>query len=165
LCGESTEILAEAGPPTRNRYWQHERLSGLMRRLGLHGSPYVRALGYVSNAHVSALIQKATALIMPSLSEGGGSYPVEEALSYGTPVLCSDIAVMREHLAARSAEIAWFDPLSPDSIADAYRRLMRDYARFKSSALHSRLDARPTWDDVGGQYLDVFERAQAGGTP
>jgi len=33
---------------------------------------------------------------MTSLAKGGGSYPVEEVLSVGTPVLCSDIPIMRD---------------------------------------------------------------------
>jgi len=101
-------------------------------------------------------MKNATALVMPTLSEGGGSYPVEEALSVGVPVLCSDIPVMREHLANRSAKIAWFDPESADSIAKAFDQVFDNYDEYKESALRAMNDPRPTWDDVAGQYANLF---------
>ena len=105
---------------------------------------------------VEPLITGAAALVMPSLNEGGGEFPVEEALAAGTPVLCSDIPVMREHLAQRTATIGWFDPESVDSLVGALHELVADYGARRASAIAGRTDPRPSWDDVAAQYVDVF---------
>jgi glycosyltransferase involved in cell wall biosynthesis len=131
-------------------------LVSTMKRTGLRLDRQVYPLGFVGDHDIPALIKNAKALIMPSLSEGGGSYPVEEALRLGTPVLCSDIPVMREHLSRHSAKIAWFDPHNPDSIADALDGLFDDYDSYKFSALHGVHDATQTWDDIAKQYIEVF---------
>ena len=93
---------------------------------------------------------------MPSLAEGGGSFPVEEALAAGVPVLCSDIPVLREHLRGRTARIAWFDPDSPASIVAALEAVFADYDDYKARAVRGAGDPRPSWDDVAARYVDVF---------
>jgi len=52
-------------------------------------------LGFVSNLQLFMLIKAAEALVFPSMYEGFG-IPVLEAMSIGTPVIASDLAVMRE---------------------------------------------------------------------
>ena len=155
LCGLGTDTLDRRGqkwpmhPPSA-------RLAGAVMRFGLEPGLDFFALGFVSDAEVAALLQDATALIMPSLAEGGGSYPVEEALSLGIPVLCSEIPVMREHLAFRSARIAWFDPYSPDSIVRALDSFFDGFDEYKVSAVRGASDVRPTWSEVGAAYADVL---------
>ncbi len=73
--------------------WHGIRLPGLVRQLGLRAGKDFLALNYLPDAEVLPAIGHATALVMPSFAEGGGSYPVEEALTLGVPVLCSDIPV------------------------------------------------------------------------
>lgn len=156
LVGEGTQILAADWDTARSTYWQHDRLVGLAERLGLRRSSNLLALGYVSDAELDAILRSAAALIMPSLAEGGGSYPVEEALFFGVPVLCADIPVMREHFSKRSIEPIWFDPLSPDAIAQALERFVEHKARYQAEARAATTDPRPTWDDVAAQYVEVF---------
>lgn len=55
----------------------------------------VLPVGRVSEAALSALYQHADAFLFLSLTEGFG-YPPIEALRAGTPVVCSDLAVLRE---------------------------------------------------------------------
>ena len=66
---------------------------------------------------------------------------------------------MREHLSARSADVLWFDPLSPDSILAALHQLHDDYDRFAASAQSGMNDPRPSWNDVADQYVQVFKCA------
>lgn len=139
--------------------WPAARLSGVIHRTNLILGEDVYALGYVDDADVISLISKAKALIMPTLAEGGGSFPVEEALTFGVPVLCSDISVMREHLSYRTAKICWFDPECPSSIVDALNTFFDNYSDYKQSAINAMADPRPSWDDIASQYVEVFRKA------
>jgi len=134
-------------------------LRALVTRLGLGPDDGLHALGYVADSAVAPLIAGAAALIVPTFTEGGGSFPAEEALTLGVPVLCSDIPVMREHLGQRSATIGWFDPWSVDSIERAVRDLVADHPARLASAIAGRADRRPTWEDVAAQYAAVLVEA------
>jgi glycosyltransferase involved in cell wall biosynthesis len=159
LVGEYTHILKPGWDAGRNHYWVHDHVAGLVRRRKLeHGRDFY-ALGYVSDEQMERIMRGAAGVIMASLSEGGGSFPAEEALSYGVPLLCSDIPVMREHLGKRSAEIVWFDPLSTDSILNALEQFQRDYTRYHASAQQGMSDPRPTWAEIADQYVQVFKEA------
>jgi glycosyltransferase involved in cell wall biosynthesis len=151
--GYGTEVLESLEGAAS---WRAAQLVGLVARLGLGPGDGLHALGYVSDDEVGALIAGAAALVMPSFTEGGGSFPVEEALQAGVPVLCSDIPVMREHLAERSATIGWFDPASVDSIGRAVGELVAGYPARRASALAGQADPRPTWDDVAAAYAATF---------
>lgn len=155
--GGGSEILYFKGPQWDvNLNWQQLRLVGLIKRLGLKPGEDFHALGYVPDELVLPIISRATGLIMPSFAEGGGSYPVEEALSVGVPVLCSDIPVMREHVGKRSAEIKWFDPYLPESIVRAVIDFLDDFKRVKESALRAMGDRRPTWEEIAAAYSAAF---------
>ena len=70
-------------------------LKSLVLKKGLKDR--VEFLGNVSEATLWNLISRAKALVYPSLDEGFGIPPLE-ALSAGTPVVVSDIQVLREVL-------------------------------------------------------------------
>jgi len=153
--GTGTDALNQTHP-NWPRHWHQVRLASLVARHQLEAGKDFFALGYTDNADVLALVSHATALVMPTLAEGGGSYPVEEALSLGVPVLCSDIPVLREHVEGRTARIGWFDPESPESIVRALDDLFDNYPAYKQSALGAMQDPRPSWDDVAAEYVAVF---------
>lgn len=54
-----------------------------------------RVVGQVSDADLAVLLNRATALVVPSLSEGFG-LPLLEGMAAGTPVLTSDAAALVE---------------------------------------------------------------------
>lgn len=76
------------------RGWENEQVVDLLERCpALVG--HVEELNGCSDARLAEALRGARALLMPSFAEGYGM-PVAEALSVGTPVLCSDIAALRE---------------------------------------------------------------------
>src|ERR1017187_4177113 len=156
--GQGTELLRESAIDEGSNL-QVTRLRGLVGRLGIHENADFFALGYVPDSELTGLIKNAWALIMPSLAEGGGSFPVEEALSLGVPVLCSNIPVMREHVADRAEAVVWFDPECPQSIAAALEQLEADYSSRKEIALRVVSVHRPNWNEVAAQYISIFENA------
>ncbi len=159
LVGEGVDVMGAHHSMSSNHYWRQDVLQGLMKRLGLVAGRDVYTFGYVLDADLNQIQRGATAVIMPSLSEGGGSYPVEEALALGIPVACSDIPVMRETLEGRDAAVSWFDPYSPDAIVKSVDMLLKNYSQYKQAAEVERNVPRPTWSDVAAQYVKVFEAA------
>lgn len=63
----------------------------------LSALPGVTHLGPLSDGAVAALMDRALALVFPTLAEGFGLPPLEAA-ARGLPVICSDLAVLRELL-------------------------------------------------------------------
>ncbi|CAG9612829.1 hypothetical protein BACCIP111899_02007 [Bacillus rhizoplanae] len=134
-------------------------LVSLINRVGLRRGKDIYPIGFVNDQDVTPTIKNAKALIMPSLSEGGGSYPVEEALRLGVPVLCSDIPVMREHLARHSTKVVWFNPESIDSIVQALEEITANYDEYKASALQGINDPAESWEDIAKKYIHVMRQA------
>jgi glycosyltransferase involved in cell wall biosynthesis len=75
---------------------------------------------YVPERQLSALYANATAFLFPSLYEGFGM-PVAEAMACGTPVIASDIPVMKE---VGGDHIAMVDAGRSDAWCDAIRKMM-----------------------------------------
>ena len=137
-------------------------LRDLAGRLGLVVGKSLFPLGNLDDADYDALLGRAACVVMPTLGEGGGSFPVEEALLRGIPVICSDIPVLREHVQRLGAEVAWFDPRDAASLAGELSRLARDYDGVRRAAQSqvARLRVR-TWAEVAADYIDLFRSAVA----
>jgi glycosyltransferase involved in cell wall biosynthesis len=160
LTGSGTEFLKQTSPNWSDACNQQSaRLIGLIDRLGLKHSVDFYALGYVTDQDALTLLQNAKALIMPSLAEGGGSYPVEEALTFGVPVICSNIPVMQEHLSTWATKVVWVDPYSPDSILTGINEMFDNHEIYKQSALDNMNTPRQTWNEIATKYVEVFKMA------
>jgi glycosyltransferase involved in cell wall biosynthesis len=80
----------------------------------------VRCIGAVDDTDLPALYSGASGFVFPSLYEGFG-LPVLEAMTCGTPVVCSDTPGLRE--LTRDAAIT-FNPNRVDSIASSLLQLL-----------------------------------------
>lgn len=156
LVGEGVEVMSADHALSSNRYWRQDVLQGMVKRLGLVPGRDLFVYGYVSDHDLNTLQRQATAIVMPSLSEGGGSYPVEEALALGKPVLCADIPVMRETTTHRSSGMLWFDPYTPAALLEQVNMLLDHYPHYKQAAEAVSQQPRPIWADVAAQYTAVF---------
>ncbi len=80
------------------------------------------------------LLQRASALVFPSLYEGFGLPPLE-AMACGCPVACSNAAALPETVgdAARL-----FDPHDPRAIADAVLDVLADPDPWVERGSHAR---------------------------
>ena len=87
---ERTPHLAIVG----RRGWENENVIDMLERsTPIQG--HVHELSGLSDPMVGTLLRSARALLCPSFAEGFGM-PVTEALLCGTPVICSDLAALRE---------------------------------------------------------------------
>jgi len=96
----------------------------------------------LSDGEMPILYSAATALVFPSLFEGGG-IPVMEAMSCGCPAVASDIPTTRE-FAGEAALL--FNPLEVESIVNAMQMFQSDSSlrhRYRQRGLKKAEEYRP----------------------
>ncbi|BBI36177.1 glycosyltransferase family 4 protein [Cohnella abietis] len=91
-----------------------------LRRMGVNEK--VHHFGYVKENEVAVLMSEAEFLIFPSLFEGFG-IPVAEAMSAGTPVLCSRNTSLPE---VGGEAALYFDARRPDEMVEAMYLVLTD---------------------------------------
>jgi glycosyltransferase involved in cell wall biosynthesis len=120
-----------------------------------HTGDRVRALGRVDDAQLAALYAGATVFCFPSLAEGFG-LPVLEALVAGTPVLASDLEIIRE-VAGDAARL-----LPPQDVAAwtaALEELFADEATRSAMSRRGRaVAAGRTWEATARATHDAYRR-------
>jgi glycosyltransferase involved in cell wall biosynthesis len=114
----------------------------------------VIVLGYVSEARLDNLYKYAMFLAMPSIYEGFG-LPVLEAMSYGLPILTSNISSMPE-IAGDAALLV--DPNDINSIAGGLIKLVIDQElRYSLSIAGIKIAKKYTWESSARKTLEVFK--------
>jgi glycosyltransferase involved in cell wall biosynthesis len=110
----------------------------------------VRVLGRVPDADLAVLLDRATALIVPSHAEGFG-LPLLEGMAAGTPVLTSDAPALVE--VAGGAALAV--PLA--ELVDGLRQITGDEAlRARLRAAGPARAASFTWAAAAGQLWEAY---------
>ena len=110
----------------------------------------VEVRGHVSQAELVSLMQRASALVFPSLYEGFGLPPLE-AMACGCPVASSNAGALPETVgdAARL-----FDPHDPRAIADAVLDVLREPAPWVERGL-ARAE-QFSWNETARQTDAVY---------
>ncbi|MDX3774077.1 glycosyltransferase family 1 protein [Chromatiaceae bacterium AAb-1] len=111
--------------------------------------------GYLSDEQLSRLYQQARFLAFPSQYEGFG-LPVVEAQAHGTPVIASDIPVLREVAGAG----ALFFPLNDaQAMAEQIHQLATDDQLFqKMSEAAVANQRRFSWQQAAAETARLFEQ-------
>lgn len=143
-------------------FWKSSSPRGVALRksaeeAGLEWDRSLFGLGYLDDPVYYSLLDNAWALVIPSLAEGGGSFPVAEAMQAGIPVIASDIPVMREWVDMMAGRVIWFDPSSPDALAAALVELDRNYLGHKRIAVEQTAAMTTRgWADVAADYATLL---------
>ena len=126
-------------------------LRDLVDRLDLGAA--VRFTGFVPDGDLAHLYRRALALVQPSLMEGFGLPPVE-AMTSGTPVLCSRAGSLPEVVGPAGR---FFDPTRVDEMAGVIAELLADPAARDRLAGLAREQARQfSWSKAAELLLDCF---------
>lgn len=114
----------------------------------------VQAVGYIKEPQKWALLARANALLFLSKSEGFG-LPILEAMRVGTPIIASDLPIMRE---VGGDAIMYANPENPDEVALALAQVLlvpEGLSDFRSLA-HERSN-QFSWEKVAGRLREVME--------
>ncbi|MDD5585288.1 MAG: glycosyltransferase family 1 protein [Candidatus Omnitrophica bacterium] len=134
--------------------WKTSSLGRLYARLKL-SQEEVKFLGYVPAEDMARLYAGAELFIFPSLYEGFG-FPPLEALSYGSPVIASDIPVLKETL----EDAAFFiNPHSPENIALSLRYVLND-TKLKKELMAKGMERikQFCWEKTAQGMLELFRQ-------
>jgi hypothetical protein len=133
-------IVAASGSPNDPR--EPDYFDGLMRQVEARGlGMNFRYLGMIPLDHVYALLRSSTALINPSRFEGW-STTVEEAKSFGVPMILSDLDVHREQTGGTARYFGTDDPeMLADHLSDVSQAAETTVARDLLPNLDERIEA------------------------
>ncbi len=106
---------------------------------------------HLADSEMTRLLAGARALLLPSFAEGFG-FPMIEALGRGVPVLCSDLAALREN---GGAVPEYLDPLD----ARAWREAILEYQADQSPRRQAQLRRLSGWTATG--WADHFAAVDA----
>lgn len=110
--------------------------------------------GFVPDAELAHLYNRAYALVQPSLMEGFGLPPVE-AMACGTPVLSSRAGSLPEIVGDAGL---FFEPTDVESIRAAIRQITSEpELRDQLSSRALKRAAHFSWDHAAEQLLDCFD--------
>jgi glycosyltransferase involved in cell wall biosynthesis len=118
------------------RGWEAENAIDMLDRCPALRGLVIERNG-LSDAETARLLRGARALLLPSFAEGFG-FPLVEALAQGVPVLCSNIAALRE---AGGEAPDFLDPL--DGLG--WRAAIRDYSDAVSARREAQLRRLALW--------------------
>jgi hypothetical protein len=131
--GFDAVVCASGSTEDRRERGHFDEVMGRVRSLGLEKR--FLHLGMIPLSHVYALLRACTALINPSRSEGW-STTVEEAKSFGVPMILSDLDVHREQTTGTARYFGTDDPATladylvqaaQESVAPLVRSLVPDH--------------------------------------
>ena len=99
----------------------------------------------------------ANLTVAPTLFEGGFPFVFSESLSVRTPVILSDIPVVREALTKKECEQYCFDPYDIRGMADKMEWALENHdALLKQQQKTLEKMKTRTWEDVAEEYLKLF---------
>ncbi len=111
-------------------------------------------LGYVSDAGLAWLYEKAKLYVFPSLSEGFG-LPGLEAMSKGLPVVSSSATCLPEIYGDAAA---YFDPQNPQQAAHIIDRVLTDIPLRSELIKKGHAQAKHySWQKMAEQTLKLYE--------
>jgi hypothetical protein len=120
----------------------------------------VLCLHGLTTPELAACYSLADLAVNPSLSEGGCPFTFGEALSVGTPIVMSRIAVTEEIInEAELQALMLFDPYDWRSMAERMEWAIQNRAVLLSRQLDVfRSIASRTWDDVVADHINILDR-------
>jgi len=150
-------VISGTGTLLRPECGRSQVLLELLKKNNLNIGIDILNLGYIDDECYYSLLSKCRVLIMPTKAEGGGSFPICEAMQLGIPVICSNIPVILEQLERIGGEVILCDVNNPTSLSNAIIELENNYSFYKKRAIDQiRFLKSRTWEEVAKEYVRLI---------
>ena len=117
-------------------------------------------LGGLSEDELTAELQAAALLVAPSLGGESFGMVLTRAFACATPVVASDIEGYAQVAGPGTGILV--PPGDPEALAGALVELLEDEERRRELGVAARTAAEPySWDRIGAQLLEIYERLAA----
>ncbi len=145
---KSTYKLVIAGQPD-------QFFGKLLQNIGeLNLEEQVILVGYMSRERLARLYNGAEVLVLPSLYEGFG-LPILEAMSCGTPVVCSNVSSIPE-VAGKAA--LYFSPEDIQQLSQSLTKILSEPETVQALKEKGFKQARKfSWKETARKTLEVYE--------
>jgi glycosyltransferase involved in cell wall biosynthesis len=151
---EDPVSLKIAGPVGDIRYIEEILGSNHKRKIGIHE---VESLGYVTEAKLLELYQRASIFVAPSLREEFGIVNLE-ALSCETPVVASAVGGIRE-IIKNDVNGLLVPPNDPEKLAKAVEKLLRNKELRIKYGVNGRriIKEHFSWNSITKELISIYE--------
>jgi len=159
-------VVAGANHHTKSGYWES------IREAQPPSLP-IEFLGYVPEEDIPELFRTTSVLVLPYDSATGSSGPAHQACEYGVPIVCADIADLREMAVDEDMAVRYYKIGDASNLAEQLIAILESEDLQHTMAEHNfAAGVQMTMDSVIRNYLRWFnlhkckrELAQAGGLP
>ena len=132
--------------------WLYDDFFDRLKAEGLEG--VVRALGWVPDSDLPAVIGAATLAVQPSLYEGFG-LPILEHMACGQVVAASDSS---SHPEVGGEAAAYFHPTDTTEMAGAIRRLLKDEDEYRRRRQLGLAQAKKfSWQRAARETIAIYD--------
>lgn len=132
--------------------WNTGEIFATLSKLKLEDK--VKFLGFVSDGTLAKLYAEAAIFVYPSFYEGFG-FPVLEALSFGTPVLTSNVSSLPE-VAGQAAILV--DPKETNAISRGIQQVLEHQEEACELKKRGKKQAQKfSWEKAAKEMIKVFE--------
>jgi glycosyltransferase involved in cell wall biosynthesis len=144
-------VVAGANHHTKAGYWES------IREAQPKHLP-IEFRGYVPEEDIPDLYQSTSVLVMPYDSATGSSGPAHQACEYGVPIVCADIADLREMAADEDMAVSFYKTGDANDLAEQLITILTSPELQRRMAEHNyAAGVRMTMSCVIRNYLRWFE--------
>lgn len=137
------------------RGWKHEGIFRAMGEVNRRHPFAVHSIGYVPHGDKWALMRHAECFLFPSFYEGFGLPPLE-AMSAGTPVICSDTSSLPEVVGSAGILVR---PDQPEEWSRAFERVLKNKPLREELVLKGKAQAQKfTWMRTAEMTLNAYQK-------
>jgi glycosyltransferase involved in cell wall biosynthesis len=155
LSGTGTEEFKKDGNRTESYI---KKCRELISKYDNKFSPTVKIKGYIDESEIEELYLKAACVILPTGKEGYG-LPFAEALSYGKPLICSDIEPFREQekLYQAYGRVRFLKNNSKETLKSTIRDFLRNPITTLPKNEAKEMIGKWTYNHVAESYFRFFQ--------
>ncbi len=149
-------LVIAGGPRSEDMLPYEQKLKEIVGHTGL--SDRVIFTGYLSDLEIAEVMEVSEVVIAPH-TLATGSYSVMIPLTYGLPVVASDLDVFRE-IQQRGNCIELFRSGDPVDFNDKLKKVLKDTARQEELSRHALAYAQQhSWPEIARRTVEVYTQA------